>query len=118
MSRITRPLAAALSLVMLWFLAMVLETLRVPVWALLMLGGLLLVNVLVLLASIHQATRESDGQDGDGGLRRHRPEAPDSGGGGEPSWWPEFEGELARYLAEHEQDERPERLPAGVVKAT
>lgn len=115
MSQISRPLVAAFSLVGLWFLAMVLETLRVPVWALVMNGGLLLVNVIVLTAAIHDVTRQQYHQDGDGGLPPRRPDLPDPGGGGEPTWWPEFERALAKYLAE---DERPQPVPVGSLDAT
>lgn len=116
MSQITRPLVAALSLAGLWFLAMVLETLAVPVWVLVINGGLLLANVIVLTGLIHQATRERDRPDGDGGLPPDRPDVPDPGGGTEPSWWPELERELAQYLAEHEQDGWGlQRVPVGSV---
>jgi hypothetical protein len=118
-SPVTRPLVAALSLVGLWFLAMVLETLRAPVWALVVNGALLLVNVIALAALIHQATREQDRRDGDGGIRAIDRGSPESGGGPGPSWWPELERELAEYLAEHEQDDRePQRVPVGHGRTT
>lgn len=116
MSQSTRPLVAALSLVGLWFLAMVLEALGAPVWALLVNGGLLLVNVIALTAAIHQVTLEQERGDGDGGGPSYGPDVPHSGGGGEPSWWPELERELAQYLAAHEQDSpEPQRVPVGSV---
>jgi hypothetical protein len=125
MSQLTRPLVAALSLLVLWVLAMVLETLRVPVWVLVVNGALLLVNVIVLTASIHQVMREQGRGDGDGGVRPHRRDVRDSGGGGGISWWPEFERELAQYLAEQQRDDREQqrddrgrdRVPVGSVDA-
>jgi hypothetical protein len=112
---ITRALAAVLSLIALWFLAMVLEALRVPAWVLAVNGGLLLVNVIVLIGSLHQATREPADPGGDGGIHGSRPDIPGSGGGDEPSWWPELERELRQYLAERERDERERRVTAGAV---
>jgi hypothetical protein len=107
---IARPLAAALSLVALWFLAMVLEALRMPDWVLAVNAGLLLVSLIVLISSLHQATREEFRPDGDEGLSASGPDVPGSGGGDDPSWWPELERELAQYLAAHEPSEgEPER---------
>jgi hypothetical protein len=96
---VARPLAAALSLVALWFLAMVLEALRVPVWVLALNAASLLGNLAVLISSLHQATREETRPGGGGGLRASGPDVPGSGGGDEPSWWPELERELTQYLA-------------------
>lgn len=105
MSEITRPLVTAASLLVLWFLAMVLEALGVPVWAMAMVAGLLLANLIAVTYSIHQVTRERDRPGGDG-RRPDHPDTPGPGGGGDPSWWPEFERELTDYVAEREQGER------------
>jgi hypothetical protein len=113
MAQIIRPLLALLSLVALWFLAMVLEALGVSAWAMAMIGGLLLVNVVVLIAMIHRVTLEQDGRDGKGGLPPHHPDVPQSGGGDQLGWWPELERELAEYLADQEQNDRQPQ-PAAV----
>jgi hypothetical protein len=45
--------------------------------------------------------------DGDGGLGTRPPDRPIGGGGpAEPSWWPEFERELARYQSGRERTEQ------------
>jgi hypothetical protein len=98
MSQITRPLIATLWLVGLWFLAMVLEALDAPAWALALNGGLLLANLGALIVSIHEITCERERPDGEGGVSLDRPDAPDPDGGDDPSWWPGFERELAQYV--------------------
>lgn len=114
MSELARPLIATVSLLCLWFIAMALEAAQAPVWALALIGGVLLVNLIVLAASVLKVTREQDGEDGDGDLPLHRPDRPEPGGGGEPSWWPELERELTQYLAEHDRLGRePQRVPVG-----
>jgi hypothetical protein len=111
MSELTRPLAATVSLLCLWFIAMILEAMRAPVWALGTICGVLLANVILLAACILEVTREQDGGDGDGDVPLHRPDRPEPGNGGGPSWWAEVE----RYLAEQErQKRRPQRDPVGV----
>lgn len=75
---------------------------------------------LVLLIAVAQREMPRDGRsggddsDGDGGLGRRPPNRPDGGGGpGEPTWWPEFERELARYVAQREGAKAArDRLPA------
>jgi hypothetical protein len=115
MSRsVTEPLLAALSLAGLWMLAMVLEAMGVPVWALVLTGGLLVVNVIVLTACLYRATRDEGRRDGGGGAPPHGPDIPEPGGGRDPSWWPELERELEQYLAEHEAARTEARgAPAG-----
>jgi len=115
MSRsVTEPLLAALSLAGLWMLAMVLEAMGVPVWALVVTGALLVANVIVLTACIYRATRDEGHSDGGGGAPPHGPEIPDPGGGHDPSWWPELERELAQYLAERDPARtEAQQVPAG-----
>ena len=67
----------------------------------------LMIGVVALIAhvlnAIDSAGDDDDGDDrgddrGNGGSRR--PDAPQPPvGGGEPEWWPEFESDLADYLA-------------------
>lgn len=116
MAQVARPLVALFSLIALWFLAMVLEALRVPAWAIAMIGGVLLANLIVLTVSLYQATREPGDRHGDGGLPVPCQDLPEPGGGDEPSWWPELERDLQQYLAEHEQAARqPDRAPVGAI---
>jgi hypothetical protein len=65
---------------------------------------LAIVVSLVLLIAVGQQAMPSDGEggdsDSDGGPGRRPPDRPNDGGGpADPSWWPEFERELARYVA-------------------
>lgn len=116
MAQIVRPLVALFSLIALWFAAMILEALQVPAWGIAMIGGVLLVNLVVLTALLYHATREPSDRHGDGGLPAPRLDLPEPGGGGEPSWWPELERDLQQYLAEHERNDRqPERVPVGAL---
>ncbi len=98
MSAVMRSLFATGSLLGLWFVAMALEALSAPMWALGMIAGLLLANLIALMVWVHQATREHDVGDGDGGLPRPHPEVPNPGDD-DPTWWTELE----QYLAEHDR---------------
>jgi hypothetical protein len=76
------------------------------------------VSTVAIVVSLHLWTQESDGgqsgpghrhERGGGGPRRGRPDAPQHGGGGsDPGWWPEFERQLARYVADGDREK--ERL--------
>lgn len=98
-----RAALLTLSLLCAWFVSMVLETLRSPVWLLLMTGAVILLNVIALAATIHLATSvqpDDDPGDGHDGRGRPGPENPArDGGGGEPGWWPEFERQFADYVS-------------------
>ena len=41
---------------------------------------------------------EPDSDDWGGGNKRREPPGPQGSGGGEPSWWPEFERAFAEYV--------------------
>jgi hypothetical protein len=86
---------------------MVLEALGAPIWILSITGAAILLSLIAVTAAVHQATREQPGDDpadGHDGRGRPRPEDPGrDGGGGQPSWWPEFEREFARYASETER---------------
>jgi hypothetical protein len=117
MAQIVRALLATVSLLVLWFLAFALQELSVPVWALGVIGALSVVNLIVLMGLFHQLTCERDRREGGNGRAvAPNPVAPNPGGGGEPSWWPKFERELAQYSAEHERGDRSAaRVPVGTV---
>jgi hypothetical protein len=76
-------------------------------------GGVIVVSIFVVIATLHLWTQADDGgetqpehrgDEGGGGPRRHRPDAPQHGGGGsDSSWWPDFERQLALYVAERER---------------
>lgn len=67
------------------------------------------VSLALLIASARRSTPGDSGEggsdsDGDGGLGRRPPDRPTGGGGpADPSWWPEFERSLARYMAQQER---------------
>jgi hypothetical protein len=85
-------------------------------------AAVIVVSIVVITATLHLWTQEGDGGDvgpgrrgahGGGGPRRRRPDAPPPGGGGAPAWWPDFERQLAVYVAERESEERePAVAPA------
>jgi hypothetical protein len=57
------------------------------------------VAVLVLLARSRRSDEPGSESDEDGGGGSKRPERPSpSDSGGEPSWWPQFERDLADYV--------------------
>lgn len=105
-----RAVLLTLALLCAWFMSMVLETLRAPVWLLLMTGAVIVLNVIALAATVHLATSYRPGDNpggGHDGRGRPRPEDPGrDGGGGEPSWWPEFERQFAGYVSEAERPRR------------
>lgn len=114
MSQVARPLFATVSLLTLWFVAFALQGLGMPVWTVCLTCGFSAVNLIVLMGLFHQVTLERDPGDGGRGIAGDRPDAPDAGPGGELSWWPEFERELAEYSAAP-RDLHPERVPVGSV---
>jgi hypothetical protein len=82
-------------------------------------GSVIVLSIVVVIAALHLWTR-GDGcetrrdrgrpEDG-GGPTRHWPEAPQGGGGGDPSWWPEFQRQLALYVGQRER-QPPVATPA------
>lgn len=62
------------------------------------------VLVVCILQAIDAGAGPEDSSDADsgsdGGQRRYDPPAPPSGGGGDAAWWPQFERDLARYVAD------------------
>jgi hypothetical protein len=90
---------------------------EVPGWTLVLGGAVIGLSILVIAATVHVWARDADdgdskpghrGAGGGGGPGRRRPDAPQPGGGDSaPTWWPEFERQLASYVAEREK-ENPE----------
>lgn len=109
------PRAARLPLALMsfgtaWVLSFMLTRLHFAKWTWLG-GSVAIVISIVLLIVAAQLTLPSDsggtGEDGEGGSRLRPPDPPHDGGApAEPSWWPEFEQDLARYSAERERAEQ------------
>ena len=110
-SDLARPLIALCALACAWLLTAVCDALRAPGWTMFMGGAVIVVSIVVTTVTVHRWTQGGDGEEsgpgqrgdehGGGGPRRRQPDAPQDGGGdSDPSWWPEFERELAAYGAE------------------
>lgn len=97
-----------------WSTCFVLLKTQAPHWtilpgAALVLGGIVVVVVAGQTSLPHDAGDDGsdDGGTGGGGPGRRPPDRPTGGGDpAEPSWWPQFERDLARYVAQREHDER------------
>jgi hypothetical protein len=116
-SGLARPLIAMLVFAGAWLLTAVFGALRAPGWTMFTGGAVIAVSIVVITVTVHRWTQGGDGGDsspgrrgdehGGGGPRRCRPDTPQRGGGGsDPSWWPEFERQLAFYVAEREREKR------------
>jgi hypothetical protein len=116
-SRVARPLIATFAFAWAWLLTAVFVALRAPGWTMFTGGAVIVVSIVVITVTVHLWTQGADGGDsgpgqrgdhGGGGPRRRGPDAPQHGGGGtDPSWWPEFERQLAFYVAKREWEKRP-----------
>jgi hypothetical protein len=111
-SQLARSVIATGAFACAWLTTAVLGAARSPAWTVVASGAVIVVSVLAVTATVHLWTQESDsgenepehpGNGGGGGPRRRRPDAPLHGGGDGPSWWPEFERQLALYVAESEE---------------
>jgi hypothetical protein len=122
-SGLARPLMAMLVFAGAWLLTAVFGALRAPGWTMFTGGAVIAVSIVVITVTVHLWTQGGDGGEsspgqrgdhGGGEPRRCRPDAPQRGGGGSgPSWWPDFERQLAFYVAEREREKRqPAVLPA------
>jgi hypothetical protein len=122
MSQLARLVIATFALGCAWLITAAFDALRAPEWAMFMGVAVIVVSIVVVITTLHLWTHaghagetqpDHQGDDGGGGPRRHRPDGPRLGGGGrDPSWWPEFERQLASYLAERERETRqPAVLP-------
>jgi hypothetical protein len=116
-SELARPLIAMFACACAWLLTAGFDALRAPGWTMFPGGAVIVVSLVVIIVTVHRWTQGCDGGDsapgqrgdehGGGGPRRRRPDAPQRGGAGSgPSWWPEFERQLAFYIAEREREKR------------
>jgi hypothetical protein len=115
LSKLARPLVATVVFVCAWLVTAASDTLRAAAWTVALGGAVIMLSTVVIIVTVHLWTQSGDdgesgpGQRGNhgGGPRHHRPDAPHHGGGGDPSWWPEFEHQLALYEAERDRDKLP-----------
>jgi hypothetical protein len=122
-SHLARPLLAFSSFTCAWLLTAMSDALQAPAWTMFTGGAVIVISIVVVTVTVHLWTQEGDGSDsgpglrgndGGGGPRRRRPDPPQRGDGrNDPTWWPEFERQLAFYIAERETEmEPPATLPA------
>jgi hypothetical protein len=114
MSRRLSPLArlmiATVAFACAWLSTALLEAERAPGWTMFAGGAMIVASIVAITITLHLWTQEGDGGDsgpgnrgapGGGGPRRRRPDEPQPGGDdSDPSWWPEFERQLALYATE------------------
>lgn len=115
-SRLGRLVIAISAFLCVSLITTTLTALRASDWTIFTGGAMVVLSIAVVIATLHLWTESGDGppagsehgsDEGEGGPRRHRPDAPQPGGGeNDPTWWPEFERQLAFYLAEREREER------------
>jgi hypothetical protein len=91
-----------------WGLCYLMLRLRFPTWATVPGTAAVLISMVLVVAVAQISLREDAGGEGtegdDGGGGMQPPDRPiDRGGPAEPSWWPEFERDLADYLVERER---------------
>jgi hypothetical protein len=89
------------------------DAMRAPGWTVFVGVAVIVVSIGLITATLHIWTQEVDGggdgprpgpDDSGAGPGQRRPDAPQHGGGGSnPSWWPEFERQLALYVAKREE---------------
>lgn len=113
LSQVARLVIAIVAFTLAWLLAAAFEAGRAPEWTMFMGGSVIVVSIVVVIAALHLWTRgdgggnpRDRGRPEDGGGPRRWPEAPQGGGGGDPSWWPEFQRQFALYVAECERKRR------------
>jgi hypothetical protein len=122
-SQLARPVIASVAFACAWLMTAGLDVMQAPRWTIFLGAGVIVLSIVVITGTLHLWTQGDDGghtgpghrgtHDG-GGPRRWRPDAPQHGGGGSaPSWWPDFERQLALYVAERERERRlPDVVPA------
>lgn len=93
-----------------WALCCELLWLHFPRWAGLAGTAAVLISMILLVAVAQMSLFNDTGSGGEesgGGGGMRPPDRPSDGDGpAEPSWWPEFEHDLASYVAERERGER------------
>jgi hypothetical protein len=112
-SQLARAMSATFAFTCAWLLTAVLGGLRAPGWTMLTGGAVIVVSIGVITVTVHVWTQEAGpesgpgrrGNGGGGGPPGRRPDTPQSGDcGQEPSWWPEFERQVAFYVGERERE--------------
>jgi hypothetical protein len=112
LSLLARLVIATLAFACAWLSTAVFDAVRAPGWTIFLGAVVILVSIVAIATTLHLWTQEGEGGDGgpgdrggpgEGGPRRRRPDAPQPGGDDvDPSWWPEFERQLALYLSERQ----------------
>jgi hypothetical protein len=114
-SQLARPVIATGAFGAAWLTAALSDLMRAPGWVVFLGGLVIVVSIFVVTVTVHAWAQEGAGgsrgpgdrgERGGGGPRRRPPDAPQPPGGGDaPEWWPEFERQLALYVAERERHE-------------
>lgn len=107
--RVARLPLAMLSFGSAWMLCFTSTRSHFPKWTWLgsVVAILISLTLLIVAAQMSLPSDSGGGEEGDGGLPRPEPDPPTDGGDpAEPSWWPEFQHDLARYVAERDRRER------------
>jgi hypothetical protein len=114
-SQLTRAMIATFAFTCAWLVTAVLGGLGAPGWTMLTGGAVIVVSIGAITVTVHVWTREAGGESGPG--RRgnggggappgRRPDPPQLGDcGQDPGWWPEFERQVASYVAEREREKQ------------
>jgi hypothetical protein len=108
-SRVARPLVAGAGLSGAWGAWVLVIVMHGPVLMMALTGSVFALSSVAMGVAIHLATfEEEDRHDGGaGGAPNLSPQAPDGGGNDEPPWWPEFERQLAAYVARRDRERQP-----------
>jgi hypothetical protein len=106
---VARPLVACSGLSGAWGTWVLVIVVHGSVWMMALAGSVFALSSVAMGVAIHLATyEEEDRHDGGaGGSPSLRPEAPSGGGDNEPLWWPEFERQVAAYVARHDRERQP-----------
>lgn len=119
-SRLVRLAIATFAFMCAWLVTAVFDAMRAPGWTIFVGEGVIMVSIVVISATVHFWSQAGDGDagggqrgpHGGGGPRREPPDAPQHpGAGSTPGWWPDFERQLATYVAEDENEKRQPAAP-------
>jgi hypothetical protein len=116
LSKLARPVIATFAFTCAWLNSAVFDAMLAPGWTIYSwVGAVIVARIVVITGTAHLWTQRSDGGNSAGhrdahgadGPRRHPPHGPQHGGGVTAAgWWPEFERQLALYVAKRESDAR------------
>lgn len=122
-SPLARLVMATFAFAVAWLLTAVCDAMGTPAWTMIVGGTVVLMSIAMVIASLHLWTNAGVGgdrqserrNDEGGGGAPHWPDAPSHGGGGsDPSWWPEFERQLAEYVGKSEREWRQPATPSAI----